>query len=235
MAHDSWILAVTEHGQWRLGIGDPTPIGWFTVFAYLLADLSCVFNWKGELRARRLGVPANPSFWLVLSILLLLLGINKQLDLQTLLQNVGRQLSKDQGWYMQRRQYQVLFIGSLCAAGILAITALAWSVRNQLKRSILALIGVVFLYVFVMVRATSIHHLDAFLASGPLGIRWNWILELGGIAIVGIGALLAWRSRNRSMARRGRSRDSRDTTGARRYTFVRGVLVLLDEGDRRPD
>ncbi len=235
MAYDSWILAATEQGQWRLGIGDPTPIGWFTVFAYLMADMACFANWRGELRARRQGFRANPVFWFVLSILLLLLGINKQLDLQTLLQNIGRQISKDQGWYMQRRQYQVLFIGSLCAAGILAITAMAWSVRKHVKRSIVALIGVIFLYVFVMVRATSIHHMDAFLASGPLGIRWNWILELGGIAIVGLGAFLAWKSRKQSMARGGRSRDSRDPTGARRYTFVRGVLVLRDEGGGRPD
>ena len=235
MALDCWILAVTERGQWRLGIGDPTPIGWFTVFAYLVAGLSCLANWRGELRSRRQGIPANPTFWLVLSILLLLLGINKQLDLQTLLQNIGRQMSKDQGWYMRRRDYQVLFIGSLCAAGIIAITALAWSIRNHLKRSLVGLIGVVFLYVFVMVRATSIHHLDAFLVSGPAGIRWNWILELGGIAIVGLGALLAWKLRTQAMARAGRSRDTREPTGARRYTFVGGVLVAREEGGGRPD
>ena len=36
---------------------------------------------------------------MVLTILLLLLGINKQLDLQTLLKDVGRRMAKANGWY----------------------------------------------------------------------------------------------------------------------------------------
>ena len=35
------LLASFESGEWRLGIGDPTPIGWLTVFAYLVAAIVC--------------------------------------------------------------------------------------------------------------------------------------------------------------------------------------------------
>ena len=41
---------------------------------------------------------------------------------------------------------------------------------------------------FVVIRAASFHHVDAFLASRLGGLRWNWILELGGILIVAVGA-----------------------------------------------
>ena len=30
-----YFFAYTLNGEWRLGIGDPTFVGWFTVFAYL--------------------------------------------------------------------------------------------------------------------------------------------------------------------------------------------------------
>ena len=42
---------------------------------------------------------------------------------------------------------------------------------------------------FVVIRAASFHHVDALLASRLGGLKWNWILELGGILIVAVGAL----------------------------------------------
>ena len=98
------ILAATDvRGDWHFGIGDPTPIGWFTVFAYLAATLACGRVWLADRRAVRRGSPGSPIFWMVLTVLLLLLGINKQLDLQTLLNDVGRRMAKAEGWYDVRR------------------------------------------------------------------------------------------------------------------------------------
>jgi hypothetical protein len=41
---------------------------------------------------------------------------------------------------------------------------------------------------FVIIRAASFHHVDALLAARLGGMKWNWILELGGIAAVAAGA-----------------------------------------------
>ena len=46
-----------------------------------------------------------------------------------------------------------------------------------------------FILGFVVIRAASFHHVDAFLAARLGGIKWNWILELGGIAVVAAAAV----------------------------------------------
>jgi hypothetical protein len=105
-------VAVGSDGRWEAGIGDPTVIGWVTVAAYAVAALL-------SLRcARRAAEPLEFRFWAVLSVALVLLGINKQLDLQSLVTQVGRDLAFAQGWYENRRIVQAAFIGFLIAAGL---------------------------------------------------------------------------------------------------------------------
>jgi hypothetical protein len=194
---DFCLLAATENGNWHLGIGDPTPVGWITAFAYLAASLACAMVWTGDRRARRHGRPGSPVFWLTLSLLLLFLGINKQLDLQTLLNDIGRRKARAEGWYGNRRYYQTMFIGAVTVAGLFAIGLFSWLARKQWKRSLLGLIGTVFLFVFVLIRASSIHHVDVALQWKFAGAKWNWILELSGIAVVLLGAAVAWLWRGR--------------------------------------
>jgi hypothetical protein len=192
-----WLLAATENGNWHLGIGDPTPVGWITAVAYLAASLACATVWTADRRARRHGQPGSPFFWLTLALLLLFLGINKQLDLQTLLGDIGRRKARAEGWYGNRRIYQEIFIAVVAVAGLFAIGVFSWLARKQWKRSLLSLLGTVFLFVFVLIRASSIHHVDVALQWRFAGAKWNWIIELGGIAIVFLGAAAAWWWRGR--------------------------------------
>jgi hypothetical protein len=55
-------------------------------------------------------------------------------------------------------------------------------------------VGLAFLLAFVLMRASSFHHVDVFLASAAMGLHWNWILELSGIGAVTAGAWLEWRA-----------------------------------------
>ena len=198
MLNFSSLLAATDaSGDWHFGIGDPTPIGWFTTFAYFAATIACGLVWVTDRQAVRTRGRGSPGFWMVLTVLLLLLGINKQLDLQTLLNDVGRRTAKAQGWYGVRRFYQVIFVASVTVLGLLALGVFSWLARKEWKRNFLALLGTVFLYVFVLTRASSIHHVDIWLQWRILGLKWNWILELGGIAVTFLGALIA-------LGRRGR-------------------------------
>src|ERR1700733_11930900 len=109
------MLSEIVDGRWRPGIGDPTVVGWVTVVAYLVAALGC--GWAAfkepTTDSRRRGKPA--AFWLVLAVLLTLLGINKQLDLQSWLTQVARQAMKAMALYQDRRTYQVAFIGAVAA------------------------------------------------------------------------------------------------------------------------
>lgn len=188
---DSLLLAVTENGVWRLGIGDPTPMGWFTVFGYVAATIACWSVWRKEQRAVRRSSIGSPSFWMILTLLMLFLGINKQLDLQSLLTDIGRRMAKADGWYQNRRFYQRVFIASLFVAGPIVLGVFGWLARKQSKRNFTALLGTVFLCVFVLTRASSFHNVDIFFGSTIGGWRWNWILELGGIAMVLAGAFIS--------------------------------------------
>ncbi|MGZ3390281.1 MAG: hypothetical protein ACXVCF_11885 [Isosphaeraceae bacterium] len=227
-----WLLAATDtRGDWHFGIGDPTPIGWFIAFAYLAATAACAIVWVAERKANRRGQTASPLFWLVLTVSLLFLGINKQLDLQTLLNDVGRRMARSGGWYDRRRVYQVVFITTVATAGLIALGGFSWLARQHWKRNFVALLGTVFLYVFVLIRASSIHHVDVMLRWRFLGWTWNWILELGGIVVVGLGALLACIDDRRKLRD---PQTSHDSQGPRRYTFERGVLVARgDDAARR--
>ncbi len=229
-----WLLAATDtQGNWHFGIGDPTPMGWFIAFAYLAVTAACVVVWAAERKTNRLGRPASPHFWLVLTGLLLFLGINKQLDLQTLLGDIGRRMAKSQGWYEERSAYQVAFIAAVAGVGLLTLGGFSWLALKQWKRNFVALLGTVFLYVFVLVRASSFHHVDVMLRLHFQGWTWNWVLELGGIVVVGLGALLAWIDNQRKLEEEQTSDDSR---GARRYSIEQGIIMFRgDDASRKRD
>ena len=102
------MLAFTANDRWQPGIGDPTFMGWLTVFAYFSA---CILCWKAALKARRVGSAGFWSrenlFWLLFSCFMLLLGINKQLDLQTWFTLFSKHLAQEEGWYEERRVFQL--------------------------------------------------------------------------------------------------------------------------------
>ena len=95
--------------NWSPGIGDPTWIGWITTVAYFIGAAMCTLAFRRAGANRRSSAPG----WLMLAIALVLLGINKQLDLQILLTEIGRSLAQHYGWYQQRRTIQTAFIAML--------------------------------------------------------------------------------------------------------------------------
>ena len=204
-------------GDWSPGIGDPTIVGWVTVVAYFVAAYLCLLAFRVErvrrgrpgtgLRAfldglrwlwrglggpqRRESVPAPdrvPALWAGLTVMLLLLGINKQLDIQTLFTDIGRLAAQSEGWYADRRFFQLLFILALMVAGVLAIRALWRFARGHLRDMRLALVGAAGLVCFVAIRAASFHHFDIFIGAGMGGLTFNAILELGGISCIAAAA-----------------------------------------------
>ncbi|WP_145272189.1 hypothetical protein [Tautonia plasticadhaerens] len=128
-------------------------------------------------------------FWRILAAGMLVLGINKQLDLQTLILVAGRGLAREQGWYEDRQAVQRAFIFAVAVVGIGALSAFAFLFRSAALRRPLAPIGVFALFAFVLVRASSFHHVDVLLGGALLGVRVNLLLELGGILLVSLSAI----------------------------------------------
>lgn len=192
------LLATGADGRWRIGIGDPSVFGWVAVAGYFAAALLC---WRASTAARRLpcGVPRTLSlqrrvvwFWRALVLVMAALGVNKQLDLQSLFTEIGRAVALSQGWYGRRHVVQLAFVIGLGGVGILGAGLLAYWLRGVVRQVLGPALGVTALFVFVVIRAASFHRVDFALMSGSA--RLNGVLELGGIALV---AAFAVHSRRR--------------------------------------
>jgi hypothetical protein len=129
-------------------------------------------------------------FWRALAVVLCALGINKQLDLQTAFTEFGRILAREQGWYDMRGEVQRWFILCMALSSLGMTTLLAIVLRRLSGAAKLSLVGTASLLLFVFVRASSFHHVDSFLGTSAFGLRWNWILEVGGLLVIGLGLFL---------------------------------------------
>lgn len=189
---------------WSPGIGDPTLVGWATVLAYFFASaLGARAARVASFRRDR----GDARFWWFTAAALLLLAINKELDLQSAFTAIGKHVAMTQGWYGERRQVQLAFIVAVSLAGLVAAVVMLRAARRSDGSVRLAMAGLAFIGAFVVIRATSFHHIDHWLGTGPLALRWNWILELGGIGIVAVAAL-SYARRRQQRARRRRSAAS---------------------------
>ena len=89
------VLGVTVNGRWEPGIGDPTVFGWMTVGGYLAASVLCWRAAAADKRSQRCARDGRAVvFWCAMAVLVLGLGINKQLDLHTGLTQVARRTAQ---------------------------------------------------------------------------------------------------------------------------------------------
>jgi hypothetical protein len=166
---------------------DPTIGGWVTVVLYFLTCASC---WKTA------GIVQGPEgrgdmhLWRVMSVSFVALGINKQLDLQTAMTELGRIFAYAGGWYEQRQTLQVYFIIGVAIVCVIAALILLLLARESPPQTWLAILGSMFVLSFVLIRAASFHHIDRFIGNRILGLKWNWILEISGIVMVLLGSEL---------------------------------------------
>jgi hypothetical protein len=174
--------------QWNPGLGDNHLMGWVTVGVYLgaaTASAMAARQLAGCYRVQR----RERRFWALTALVLLLLAVNKQLDLQSLLTMVARCHAALAGWYDARRVVQEAFIYIVAVGGAVGLGLLTLLLRDILGRVWLALVGLVFVCVFVVIRAASFHHVDMLLGATTAGMKLNWLLELPGPILVAAVAL----------------------------------------------
>lgn len=175
--------------RWHFGANDPGVIGWGTTAAYFIAAALVA-------TAARSARPDSPErrFWLAMCAIVLALGVNKQLDLHVLLIDLGRAWAVDNGLYQQRRAIQALFLGlgALCGVAVAAATFGATRRRDASLR--LAAFGLGVTSFYVALRAAAFNHADSWLKTEIAGLRWDWTVEVAGLALVALGA---WRFRVR--------------------------------------
>lgn len=173
-------------GQWPPTIGDPSFMGWFTVVSYFAcAVLSTILALTNQSTDRK-----SFFFWSTISLLMILLGINKQLDLQSLFTEIGRQIARAQGWMDHRRIVQFWFIVAFGTTAIAAFLSFTRIRADLFRRFMLAFTGLFFLLCFIVIRAAGFHHFDETLGFRLFGAKMNWLLELTGIYSIVVAGLL---------------------------------------------
>jgi LrgB-like family len=169
--------------RWSPRIGDPSIAGWMTVGAYLMcAGLAMIVSWTGPRGRMR-------TFWVLVCATMLLLAVNKQLDLQSALTALGRCVSQLQGWYADRRSFQRGFIEGLLGVAVVLLALGLYLMRKHLRQNGFALLGLAIVGCFVAVRAVGFHHFDAFLRQDLFDLRANLVLELSGLVLIAINAI----------------------------------------------
>ncbi|HWB01643.1 MAG TPA: hypothetical protein VG796_01385 [Verrucomicrobiales bacterium] len=133
---------------------------------------------------RHTGYPA-PWWWI--AGFLGALGLNKELDFQTLLIQWGRTLSRMTGMYSHRRMIELVF---LAAGGVVFALLLIWWIRRYrlfLRTHPLVVTGTVLVLLYVGLRAVETLHGGKGVASSERD-RQARIIEGSGVSLLLIGA-----------------------------------------------
>ncbi len=170
-------------GRWGATIGDPHLMGWLTVVLFALVAVLALAV------LRRRGGAGARGFWIVIAATMAFLAVNKQLDLQSALTAAGRCIALAQGWYDDRRPVQIAFVAALLAAAPVVLWLAARMLRGRLRAHGVALVGLVFVCAFVLVRAIGFHGTDALIDLRWHGVRMNWVLEWTGPLLIAANAL----------------------------------------------
>jgi hypothetical protein len=168
---------------------------WVISAAHLLASWLCLQAGRKERfkpDGRRDSIA--PKFWLVLSVFMFVLFLNKFLDLQSLLTLSLRRSARVEGWYKNRRSLQYVFVVVSAAMGTTCLAASLYLLRSRWRQCGLACFAAVFLLTLVVIRSASYHPIDELIYGMPyVGNRANAGLELAGALLVCLGARLASR------------------------------------------
>lgn len=142
--------------EWLVSIGDFTFWGWLITAAYGVSIIVAIYFIK---LVTQTGNKELRLLWIFITCVLLVLGVNKQLDLQILLRNLGRALAEIQGWQEYRRIVQKVF-SIIFVLGICIFTSIVFMrARRILLKAWIEIIGMIILFAFAMIRTGSINHI----------------------------------------------------------------------------
>jgi hypothetical protein len=119
-----------------------------------------------------------------ITVLLFFLGVNKQLDFQSLLIIIVRKIAEAQGWFAYRRIVQEYFvIGISFGIGTASMIALFY-LRNTLLHAWVECTGIAVLLIFAVIRAASISNIGYAIYLEEKMLRHIHAVELTGLALI---------------------------------------------------
>lgn len=188
------LIEILTPDGWRLHFGDQNVFGWTITVTYFLVSFLCLRaalysgkNWQSNVGTD------NRIMWFGIAFILLMLGINKQLDLQTWFTSVGREIAKERGWYYMRRKVQAVFVMISALSSVLIIVVMFRRFKDMLRQNWLVFVGLVCLAAFILIRTAFFYHVDYMFRKPDIFMALNmkFICELGALIIVGAGVQLS--------------------------------------------
>jgi hypothetical protein len=149
---------------WRPDIGNDGVSGWVLTALYALAVAGCLMSLTGPGASPHL---RHRLFWAAAAAVLLVLGLNVQLDLQTLLRRSMRCVSHLQLWYDDRQPVKEAVVILAGVTGVLALALAAWMLRGSMRRFALPLAGLALVCAYVVARAVYFTDMDYRLGHNP--------------------------------------------------------------------
>lgn len=166
--------------------GDPLLSGTIFIISYGVTAL-LIF------RAARKAPTRERWYWRLCGFLFLFQLLNTNLDLHALVWTTGRCLAHAQGWYDNRREFQVLFlIGLALLVALILLIVLIVFFRN-IFRNILLTLGVVTALGFTIVKGINYHGFEQFYGSQVGPFRVADFIEYSGIVLAFLAALIRLR------------------------------------------
>ena len=185
--HNHFALSATIYSRLQAGVSDPTLFGWLTVLVYFVAVARCITKSK---ESKFFG--GNYRFWLYLAALLLLLGINKQLDLHSWFAEIMRDRAQTYGWYKYRQSVLVSLV-SLLGFGILSsIISFRLYLANSWRNYKITWAGIIVLLMLVLIQTSSSIYADALIKQrgfgfSAFGFSISAIIEISALILIIIG------------------------------------------------
>jgi hypothetical protein len=141
------------------------------------------------------------ALWFLAGSCLAFLAVNRALGLDTGLTILFRNIALREGWYADRRIFQLLAVLLLAAGVVLVLLLGRWlNGRIPYLELRIVLVATLLLLGFVAIRACSFHDVDAVLARTLAGFRLGGLAEFAAILLVAVSAFL-FRRRNMSVDR----------------------------------
>ena len=204
-------------------IGDPTFAGWLIFFVYLAVVYRCYLQYVKV----KVGF-LDHNFWLVIGLFLLLLCINKQLDLQTVFEASMKELAQSHGWYAQRRMMQITFIAILSISLLTGLVVLRSVLAKACRQHKAVCLGVLLLCVFIVLRAAAFNHLSFLNTHTYWGFNAHSLLELTALCVIFYGTFT-----RQSGTRQTGTRNSATRHFADKHTQTQSAAIAFcaEKGD----
>ncbi|MGH7979411.1 MAG: hypothetical protein ACREE6_08545 [Limisphaerales bacterium] len=170
--------------------GQLTALGWTMLALYVI---SALLAFRAASKCRSAGSVAMGRVWICLGVALGILGLNKQLDLQTLLIKMGRNLAIREHLFPHRMQlYAGFFLAFMLAMiGVIVATTFRFSAQMKMfaRQYPFAACGCALICAYIVLRAAFIDNVNLMLNLAIKEIPFVWLLEAGGILLIAAQAL----------------------------------------------